>query len=288
MQRRHPVPEVPPLPPLPLTLPQRPGVDAAGTTDLAFLELAMSAGTGWVVLRDVHLSPLGGLHGGAALSFVVAAIESATGLPARWATCQFVSSATAGDRIEIRADVVAAGRSSAQVQVRGRLGGQLVFHGIGATGAPRHGVPDRTLVAMPDVGPPDAYEETGMPLDERLVDRGHFTSAEYRRVPGHDGLRMWVRPRDHAGSGDLLLPLFTDYLPLAVMLDLGVPDGGGTSLDNTIRYGARTTSAGGWFLLDCRAEMTVDGYGNATGHVWTPDGALRAVVSQTSIQRMAV
>jgi acyl-CoA thioesterase len=255
--------------------------------DLERLGLDIHDGSGSLLLDDRHASPLGVLHGGAGLSFVVAAIESATGLPTRWATTQFVDSAEPGERLHLSTEVLAQGRSSMQLHVRAHSDGRLVLHGTGASGRARLGVPDRSLVSMPDVGGPDQHPETGLPIVSSLAYRGHLAHVEFRRIPGQDDLLMWVRMPGQIASR-VILPFITDYLPLAVMVGIGMPGGGGTSLDNTIRFGSGGLTRSEWVLFDGRAELTGDGYGHATGYVWSERGDLLAVVSQTSMQRSAV
>jgi acyl-CoA thioesterase len=56
--------------------------------------------------------------------------------------------------------------------------------------------------------------------------------------------------------------------------------GAGTSLDNTIRIGAAAETE--WILLDMRPNLAVGGYGHGVANVWTEDGRLLAVASQTA------
>ena len=56
--------------------------------------------------------------------------------------------------------------------------------------------------------------------------------------------------------------------------------GGGTSLDNSIRYGAMTDTE--WILLDMDPYFGSGGYLHGAARVWAEDGTLVAVASQTA------
>jgi acyl-CoA thioesterase len=79
-----------------------------------------------------------------------------------------------------------------------------------------------------------------------------------------------------------MLGYLADYVPLAVMLALGVP-GAGTSLDNTLRLGAEVD--GDWVLIDGRGDLAARGYGHGSILLWSESGALLAVATQTAMLR---
>src|SRR6516225_7015769 len=92
--------------------------------ELLELEVSEDGRDATVKLSDIHLAPFGRMYGGAGTSLASAAIEAATGRRLVWVTTQFVGAAGHGDRLELRADVVAAGRRTSQVHVRAHAGGQ--------------------------------------------------------------------------------------------------------------------------------------------------------------------
>ena len=83
----------------------------------------------------------GRFYGGAALAVALAASEAVTGRPALWSSTQLVATADLGSRVRVDVEVVAAGRSVSQVNVRGTVDGQLDLrlgrqHGVGPRGRP--------------------------------------------------------------------------------------------------------------------------------------------------------
>ena len=81
---------------------------------------------------------------------------------------------------------------------------------------------------------------------------------------------------DLALIGDMLMPSLSGAL--------GAP-AAGNSLDNTLRVVERATTE--WVLLDVNVDASVDGFAHAGAHLWTEDGTLLAVVSQTLVLREA-
>ena len=81
---------------------------------------------------------------------------------------------------------------------------------------------------------------------------------------------------DLALVGDMLMPSLSGAL--------GAP-AAGNSLDNTLRVVERATTE--WVLLDVSVDASIDGFAHAGAHLWTEDGTLLAVVSQTLVLREA-
>ena len=79
----------------------------------------------------------GRFYGGAALAVALAASEAVTGRPALWSSTQLVATADLDAQVRVDVDVVAAGRSVSQVNVRGTVEGTLIFAAVGGTAAPR-------------------------------------------------------------------------------------------------------------------------------------------------------
>ena len=74
-----------------------------------------------------------------------------------------------------------------------------------------------------------------------------------------------------------------DMVPMAVAHGFGA-FAGGTSLDNTIRFGP--FDAGEWVLLDLRANGAVGDYGHGVAHVWSEDGRWIATASYDSTVKL--
>jgi acyl-CoA thioesterase len=74
------------------------------------------------------------------------------------------------------------------------------------------------------------------------------------------------------------------------LLMLGLSDALGTpttanSLDNTIRIVERAPTE--WVRLDVRIDATAHGYAHAGAHLWTDDGVLLGMATQTLVVRAA-
>lgn len=225
------------------------------------------------------------LYGGTAIAVSLAAIERATGRDARWATTQFVSTAPLGARVDVDADVLAAGRHTSQVRVTATSDGELVFAALGAAGESKPegmtGTPER----MPSVSPPEesrlAFGAAGgsakvgwlAVVDSRIPDvLAHPDEADGR-------LCLWVRLIDGEPVTAARLAFIADLVPLSVARGCGAI-GVGTSLDNTLRIGRVVDTS--WILVDLRPHVADGGFGHGTVHVWAQDGALLATGSQTA------
>lgn len=245
-----------------------------------------------------HLSRIDGkLYGGTALAVALAAAEATSGRPALWATTQLVGTTVVGSEIVVATEVVAQGRSVSQVQVDARVEGRLLFTGVGAT-----------AVAMPDglagIGPrppvvpapedcpvlwgPDRTPWFVGPDDAPGTGQHH--ACEFRIAQRSDGdgrtdrRALWSRLV--GPSADLDAPItpaglgfVADMVPLAVAAACGV-QGGGTSIDQTLRLGEPARHP--WVLLDIEAEVAHGGFGHGRVVMWSPDGRVVGVGSQTA------
>ena len=221
----------------------------------------------------------GKLYGGAGIAASVATIEAETGRDALWATTQFVGSADMGDRIDCHVEVLARGRRTSQVRVTGTAGDRIVFAALGATGAARKGPVEIQVGTMPDAPAPE-HGESWSSRHRHRQDPDNSTSwfqiAEMRHV--EDGRYIWARMRD-GGHTRATIAFLADMVPSAVVRAAGKM-GGGTSLDNAIRYGAMADTD--WILLDMDPYFGSGGYLHGAARVWAEDGTLLAVASQTA------
>jgi acyl-CoA thioesterase len=246
----------------------------------------------WSFVVEPHLCRVDGrLYGGAALAAALAASEAATGRSPLWCTTQLAGTAEAGEQIEIRSRSVAHGGTIDQFMVTGLVDDRLVFQALGAAGAtPRTGMNAR-WGSMPPVEPPEACG----PLADRILPSmesgvGHHLACEQRLTApypdarGEGRLAAWARPTgDFATNGwstqPAALAFLADLVPLAISEAAGI-SGAGASLDNTIRIGERADCE--WVLIDLDAQMAIDGVGHGQSRIWSPDGALLAIGSQTA------
>jgi acyl-CoA thioesterase len=248
----------------------------------------------------------GRFYGGAAIAAALAASEAATGRPALWSTTQLVAIADLDERIRIDTEIVASGKTVDQVQVRGTVGDRLIFNAVGAAATARDGGLDGTGQVMPRVTPPEDSES----LHDRMAGAaggdlvkgrvggnrqelavGHHLISEHRfadfldPTPERPGrMAVWSRLTGALSEGPprmtpAAIAFLADLVPLAVSAAAGVA-GAGTSLDNTLRVGEPIDSE--WVLLDVDADVAVGGYGHGHVRIWSPDGHIVAVGSQSA------
>jgi acyl-CoA thioesterase len=242
------------------------------------------AGPGrWAFELTASLSRFDGkLYGGTGLAAITAAIEEETGRDALWATVQFVASADVGERIECHVEVVAQGHRTSQVRVTATVGDRLVLAALGATGLPRAGGLDVQVGVMPAVAPPDDLPtwRPKVPFVITEGNQGWLDLVDLREVPGPPaGMMLWARMRGRAMSRSGL-GFIADLVPSAVTRAAGRA-GGGTSLDNAIRFGPAPETD--WILVELEPHFASGGYAHGAAKLWAPDGTHLAVASQTAV-----
>jgi acyl-CoA thioesterase len=269
--------------------------------DAEFLGLAPGAEPGRFQVDVVdRLTRLDGqLYGGAAIALSVAAAETVSERPALWMTTQYVSTVAVGDRLDVHAEVLAAGRRTNQVRVTGFSGtGEVVFASLGASGHLRPDGLTGEFERCPVVSRPDDSDRWSSPFsgmakragvpDIPATDarRGFGAFVEFREPtvdehpdPGPGRSCLWIRRRDGAPVSRAIAAYLADMVPMSLAHALGVL-AIGTSLDNTIRLGPWVETD--WVLLDLRPHLAVGGYGHGVAHVWSTDGHLLATASQTA------
>jgi acyl-CoA thioesterase-2 len=228
----------------------------------------------------------GGLYGGSAVAASVAAMEAVSGRPALWVTTQYVSTARPKAVVECTAEVLANGRNISQVQVQGRTEGQLLFMSVGSTAFPREDGIEGQFQTMPSMmGPEDSpVMSFGPPSDSGF--RGFIEQVEYRVAsaledePSPPALAMWVRFVDRHPFTPAGISFVADMVPGAIARVVGMV-GGGTSLDNSLRFG-RIDGKHEWVLLDLRAHMAAGAHAHGSVCVWSVSGELLAVGGQST------
>ena len=230
----------------------------------------------------------GKLYGGTAIGVATALAEAATGRRALWTTVQFVSGATTvGDELTCRAEVLAAGRRTSQVRVRAWCRGAEIFCALGATTVLKPNGLTVTLESAPVVLPPEDCTRFQFPVPEsmRTAEATIEGRMEMRvaREPGEPerplgAMRFWARSVGHVATPPVLAYL-ADMIPMSIAHAAGRM-GGGTSLDNTVRFGAPADDE--WVLLDLLPHQAVGGFGHGSAHLWSRDGRLLGTASQTA------
>ncbi|MSO86918.1 MAG: thioesterase family protein [Acidimicrobiia bacterium] len=230
----------------------------------------------------------GKLFGGTAIAVAVALAEVTTARPALWTTVQFISGATSiGDRFECTTEVLADGKSAAQVRVRALVEGREIFCALGATAHHKADRIESAFIPFPSVLTPSEAPPFELPLPPALrpvAAKAHrnieMRSAEplARAEGSHPHLRLWTRVPGSVATPAVMAYL-ADMVPLSITRAAG-RSGAGSSIDNTMRFSGAATAE--WVLLDLAPSFASGGYGHGGLRVWSPEGELLATGSQTS------
>jgi acyl-CoA thioesterase len=247
--------------------------------------------TRWQVeLTPAVLTPAGAMHGGAALAAAVEALEGTTGRPLVWATAHYLTHAGPRGVVDIDVSIEVAGHQTTQARAQLSLEGVEVLLAVASLGArdAAHRGRWRSPPAVP--GPDAAVDRRPSPPGTQSV-LDHYevrlaTGRTGRALDGTPGLgrsAVWCRlpagPRE-VTAGDVAL--VGDMLMLGLADALGEPVTA-NSLDNTVRIVERAPTE--WVLLDVRVDAVERGYAHAGAHLWTEDGVLLGMATQTLVVR---
>ncbi len=248
-------------------------------SDLEWLGLERTGDGHWTFELTPGLSRLDGkFYGGTGVAVATAVTEAETGRRALWSSVQFVASAATGDRLDCRVEVVASGRRTSQVRVSGWHQERLVFSGLGAAGEVRPGTVEAAFGEMPELPSPEHCPKWA-PLAFLGDTAGRpgwlgVTDARAANATGSMWMRLEGRPLTTAAMGFL-----ADVVPNGVLRAAGRL-GAGTSLDNTVRFGRQPH--GDWMLVEVEPHVVSGGYVHGAARLWTQDGTLLGVASQTA------
>ncbi len=229
----------------------------------------------------------GGLYGGTAIAASVVAMEAATQRNVLWVTTQYVDTARQGDVITCTTEVLKAGRNVCQVQVTGRTDDRKLFLSIGSTALPREGGLEGQFISMPTVPSPEECDPMVFGIGITDGFRGFTAQVEYRLANAPSDttdsaqLVMWSRLNDDRTATPAAIAFMADMVPGAIARAAGLV-GGGTSLDNSLRFG-RNSADQEWVLLELSGEMARNAYAHGSVKVWSQDGTLLAIGGQTAI-----
>ena len=184
----------------------------------------------------------GALYGGTGAAAAVMLMEAATQRDAVWVATQFVAQARIGERIDLVAHTLAAGKRIAQVHVVAQVDDRIIFTALGATAHPRpHGLTGQ-YDDMPLVSPPEA--QCAAPSGPGAVGVGRSaastaTSSSARqpsKCRSPRAMALWARL---TGPGRAMtaagVAFVADMVPGAIARAAGKL-GGGFSLDNALRF----------------------------------------------------
>ena len=241
-------------------------------------------------LPVVHGITAGGnfLWGGCGLAAGISAMEAVTGKPVIWATAQYLSYARPGSTVDYEVTVAVEGRNTAQARAIGRVDDEEILTVNGALGQRPLDI-EGVWGRMPEVPDPlDCPIRTHRFPNESIADRIEQRLAIGREMHELDGepsdgrSALWARMPEVLDMSGAALAVLGDFVPWGIGQALGL-QAGGNSIDNTLRVIA--TRPTDWVLLDIAVHGVGGGYGHGRLHLWTPDGELLAMASQSVIVR---
>ncbi|HEX3540880.1 MAG TPA: acyl-CoA thioesterase [Acidimicrobiales bacterium] len=230
------------------------------------------------------------LFGGAGLAAGVAAMEHASGRPTIWATAQYLSYAPTDSVVEFAVTLAVVGHQTTQARAIGRVDGKEILAVNAALGRRQlevHG----TWVEPPDVPGPEASRRRSIPAEfsGTVLERVELRLALGRQfeeldgTPGDGHCAFWARLPGQLEPSSAWLSVLGDYVPSGVAQALGRPSIG-NSLDNTIRVVRLVPSE--WILCDIHLLAVANGFGHGRAHLWSEDGTLLGIASQSVIVRV--
>jgi acyl-CoA thioesterase len=232
------------------------------------------------------------MYGGIGLASAIAAMERTCERPVVWATAQYLSYARPGSVVDLDVWVPVAGKYNSQARVIGHVGDQEIFTVNAALGA-RPSPVSHQWVTMPDMPPPEDCERSmlwgdqGTNLNSRLdvrMAKGRYGEGPRDGTLSADGrLVMWIRTIEDFPIDSSVLAVFADYVPSGVGAALG-RNGGGNSLDNTLRIVRIVPTR--WVLADIMIQGIHGGFAHGDMRLFSEDGQLMAMASQSVIARM--
>jgi acyl-CoA thioesterase len=255
-------------------------------SDLAWLGLERHGDGRWSFELTPPLSRMDGkLYGGTGIAVSVAAMEAETARDAVWVTTQFAGSADIGERIDLHVEPLAVGRRTTQVRITATVGDRIVLATVGATAAHRDSPVEAQMGTMPSVPGPSEAEPWGSRwrpagADFEMPKLGWLLIAEMKQVEiGDDRFAVWARMLDGRPQTRSTLGFLADMVPSSVARAAGHM-GGGTSLDNAMRFGRLVPTE--WILLDFDPWFASGGYLHGGARVWSEDGVLLGYANQTA------
>jgi acyl-CoA thioesterase II len=229
------------------------------------------------------------LYGGCALGAGLVALEHASGRATAWATAQYLSFAETGTILDIDVTLAVSGKGITQGRAVGRVSGREILTVNAALGEGQL-VGVGTWVEPPDVPPPSSCPERRLPamFGNSVLNRVEIRTSSGRMMdaldgtPGSGSSSFWARVPGHLEPSAATLAIIGDYVSGGVSEPLGIRTMG-RSLDNTIRVARLVPTE--WILCDIRMEAFARGLAHGHAYLWSEDGILLAIASQTTSVR---
>lgn len=230
------------------------------------------------------------LFGGCALGAAIDALERTTERPVVWATAQYLSFAPTGAVLDIDVEILVAGHRTTQGRAVCHVGGSVVITvdaALGSRGTDFDAVYSAPpVVAAPGDCPPrvllERHENSLMSRMEQRWANPVGTTSE-RAVPlGPGRCAVWTRMPDLLEPSAASLAVLGDFVPMGVHIASGERTMS-NSLDNTLRV--LEVKVSDWYLLDISVAGIYHGFGHGQVNIWSTDGTLLAVGSQSCVVR---
>jgi acyl-CoA thioesterase-2 len=229
------------------------------------------------------------LFGGCGLGAALVALEEASGRPTVWSTAQYLSYAPAHSVLDLTVTLAAEGRRITQGRVVGHVGATEILTVNAAVGSPGTLDAGGVWVTAPEVPPPDHCPPRRLPdftstsifdrIDVRLAHGRSFEEISAGLgTPGEATSALWARVPGHLEPSAATLAIIGDYVSGGMSQPLGRRVMS-RSLDNTLRMVHLEPTE--WVLCDIRIQALVDGYGQGVAYLWSQEGSLLAIASQS-------
>lgn len=228
----------------------------------------------------------GALYGGCGLAAVVEVAERATGQPLTWAACQFVEGATQPDVVEVRFEALTHGRRVTQGRVTGTVDGRVALAALVALGTREFPARGQWGPRPPALPPPEACTTRAMREERRgglrpRIDERAASGDPDGVVRATDGRSfLWATLPDGVPACASALAVLGDAVSTGVAAAFE-EDLRARSIDNSIRVVKPQACDG--VLVDIQVDGAADGLAHGTVRLWTPDGHLLAVTSQSGL-----
>ncbi len=229
------------------------------------------------------------LFGGAALAAATTVLEETTDRPVVWATAQYLDFAPVGEVMDLDVHISVSGQHTTQARVIGHVGEREIVTVNAALGSRDLDLEESWPVPPPVKAPDDcepreydyAAESMGKSLDQRFAPT---TGEDLGGPTGHGPGRLcaWTKPPDGVQSSAATLAVLGDFVPMGIS-SMASARVGSNSLDNTLRIIDVFPSE--WYLLEIEAEAIRNGFGHGQLRIWSDDGRLQAIASQSVIVR---
>jgi acyl-CoA thioesterase len=228
------------------------------------------------------------IYGGCGLAAAIEAAESFTGRPTAWATCQFLRPAHLGSVVDLRVEVLAAGRAVSHARVVAIVDDQEVFAtliSLGEREFPAQGV----WATMPAVPGPEGLPPRYIRAQNRGGVRDRFTELAVTDDPegimrnpnGH--CAVWITMPGGVPGTAAALAVIGDEVSTGTSAVIE-PDMQAPSIDNTLRV--VNPKASEWVLADVELRAVARGFAHGVVNLWSQDGELLAIAEQTGVIRV--